>query len=727
MNMKYRASEAIVLLSVILWMFFISFSGKGDSVPDKYLSGDFYFVVNDDGKTATVTGHTENLQGDLVIPESVDINGKIYAVTRIGDTAFIKDTGLSGKLVIPDGVKYIGEAAFMECGLAGDLHLPESLEYLGDLVFYGCEGLTGDLILPKGLREIPDRAFCNCTGLNGRLVIPDSVERIGDMAFFNCSGLNGPLNLHDNISEIGYAAFFQTGFTGELRIPGKIDSIKDFTFYNCRDLTGDLIIPDNVKKVEPYAFTFCSGLNGSLKLPKDITYIGDAAFDSCPFTGELVIPEKVEKIGLFAFNECKFHGDLIIPGSTTIIGEQAFGNCSGFSGDLILPDGIEKIEQNTFLGCSGLDGKLILPNGLVSIGKQSFSTCGFHDRLIIPEGVEDIGDYAFYGCEYLSGDLSFPESVSSIGEYSFSGCNKLESVEIKNLQCIIGTGSFVQCSSLHRIENNSPERIYLNSIGSGSDWISEKTGEKSEYVAEDSVVTDNDRGKTETEESTGADGDFEIEKILDAFRDFCSNETPAKYSRPSAYNLDWTAIQRGGDSDEEEDMEETTSGTYYFNDWFGELIIDHEIKPGAYTYDVDNDGKPELLIEHPAEGYYIYDFRDNGIYELDAPEGTASRCTLFEKDGLVYVGHSDTSHQGRQDFYFTRYDGSGNIVEGTYELRADYPESEEDYLTEKCEYHFNGQSISLEEYIEYTETYLPVDESLLEPLDYVLKPLEQEP
>jgi len=131
------------------------------------VSGDFEYVVNDDG-TATITGFVGEESGDLIIHGEIDG----YTVTKIGDGAFSFCEGFYGYLIIPENVTYIGNGAFWNCyNLSGNLIIPTSVMYIGAHAFRRCDGFIGSLIIPDSVVTIGDHAFDGCSGLNGRLYI----------------------------------------------------------------------------------------------------------------------------------------------------------------------------------------------------------------------------------------------------------------------------------------------------------------------------------------------------------------------------------------------------------------------------------------------------------------------------------------------------------------------------------------------------------------------------
>ena len=115
---------------------------------------------------------------DLVIPPKLGIN-------RIGEKAFAQTTITS--VVIPVGVGYIDERAFMGCSFLKAVTLPNTLISLGKRAFFNCF-LLEKINLPRSLVAIEEGAFFNCQSLQ-EMDIPDSIKKLGSRAFSGCSGL----------------------------------------------------------------------------------------------------------------------------------------------------------------------------------------------------------------------------------------------------------------------------------------------------------------------------------------------------------------------------------------------------------------------------------------------------------------------------------------------------------------------------------------------------------
>lgn len=145
-----------------------------------------------------------------------------------------------------------------------------------------------------------------------------------------------------------------------------------------------------------------------------------------------------------------------------------------------------------------------------------------------------------------------------------------------------------------------------------------------------------------------------------------------------------------------------------FSEIFSFMQEDFDMDPTTFYYDVDEDGKDELLVTTLFYGYNIYDVRDGQLVLLDCGDGTAAACGVYEGNGHVYVSHSDFSHAGRKLLTLTRYDQNGNVIE-TISINAEYWDSEEDVYDENSDFTYNGQKITMQEYEDYMNSYVFID------------------
>ena len=288
------------------------------SNPSEFTVGDLIYRVNDDQVSVTVIGHVNGYEatGDLIIPESVSYEGHDYAVTVIGN------------------------AAFMYCFYLTSLTIPNSVNTIEEAAFAYCSGFTGDLVIPNSVNTIEASAFHTCYGFDGTLILGSGVTSIGAWAFNSCDSLTGVLNIPSNVASIGEDAFVYCKFDSIVVDP---ENPKFDSRYDCNAIietsTNELttgckntVIPNSVTAIGSNAFKGITGMT-SIEIPNSVVSIGDNAFAFCfDLTGDLVIPNSVETIGESAFFQCEgLDGKLVIGESVSYIGDMAFRKCTHIS------------------------------------------------------------------------------------------------------------------------------------------------------------------------------------------------------------------------------------------------------------------------------------------------------------------------------------------------------------------------------------------------------------
>ena len=138
---------------------------------------------------------------EITIPEGVrEISGFVYyqvgpkkvtktifpsSLEKIGTRAF--DSCALEEVVLPDGVKEIGEYAFAFSSSLANVKLSRSLKTIGHYAFGDCKNLK-KVVVFNGLEEIGSVAFMGCKALT-ELHLPDSVKHIGENTFLKCPKL----------------------------------------------------------------------------------------------------------------------------------------------------------------------------------------------------------------------------------------------------------------------------------------------------------------------------------------------------------------------------------------------------------------------------------------------------------------------------------------------------------------------------------------------------------
>ena len=295
--------------------------------------GDIYLLRHDMKELSSLNLKEARTDGEIIEREfDSEISNRFY------------------NIILPDDLRTIDRRAFRQQSISGSLIIPEGVTWIGDQAFLECVNLTGILSLPSTLRGISYMAFEGCK-FTCELLLPQNLNSLGFSAFRGCRGLYGNLILPEGLSEI-----------------------EESVFSGCSNFSGDLNIPKNVKKIESGAFSGCSGLNGRLTLPDGLESIGNNAFSSCRFRGPLILPSTLKSIGSGAFESNMFSGELKLPSSLQELGSGAFAGCSRISGTLEIPENITAIKEGTFASCRSIE-KLVLHSKIDVIKSGAFQDC----------------------------------------------------------------------------------------------------------------------------------------------------------------------------------------------------------------------------------------------------------------------------------------------------------------------------------------------------------------
>lgn len=267
------------------------------------------------------------------------------------------------------------------------------------------KGGGGDVVLPEGIKEIGQDAFSHCTGLTG-IYIPDGAAKIGAQAFWGCTHLKRVSLPTETILEIGLFAFQNcTGLT-EFQIPRNVTKINWGVFDHCASLKW-IVIPDLVVEICGNPFVGCTSLtlasvhvmpgNNVFSIQEGALLRDDGKeLICCPTaSGEYHIPESVVRIGPDAFRECRDLTGIIIPEGVKEIGDYAFRRCTGLT-EVTIPSSVEEVGECAFQECEKLTS-LTIRDGAKKIGTCAFDGTGLTGSLsdFLPQSVMELGAHVF--------------------------------------------------------------------------------------------------------------------------------------------------------------------------------------------------------------------------------------------------------------------------------------------------------------------------------------------
>ena len=172
-----------------------------------------------------------------------------------------------------------------------------------------------------------------------------------------------------------------------------------------------------VKRIESYAFSYCSSLT-SVTLGDSVTTICTHAFKMCPNLKTITIGAGVTSIGRVPIFMCDSLTSIEVSSDNTAY--------KSIDGNLYTRDGKTLIRY-----ASGkTDTSFTIPTGVTTIADEAFSYCNTLTEVIIPDGVTTIGREAFYECERLM-DITIPDSVTDIGFSALAKCTDLTNIKYR--------------------------------------------------------------------------------------------------------------------------------------------------------------------------------------------------------------------------------------------------------------------------------------------------------
>ena len=209
MKQLKRLTSVLLVLGIVLGLMPLSaFAAEPAKKPftkfTEEVDGNTYTYMPLNDSTVKLTGFsTTAAAANVEIPSTATLNGKVYSVVSIGDSAFIGCTALKS-VRFEASIKSIGSHAFAYCTALKSVQFEAPIESIGDGAFLECTEL-GEVELPASIISIGTAAFLGCAKWE-TVKLGNSVVSIGENAFALCTNLKS-VTIPSSVQTIGENAF----------------------------------------------------------------------------------------------------------------------------------------------------------------------------------------------------------------------------------------------------------------------------------------------------------------------------------------------------------------------------------------------------------------------------------------------------------------------------------------------------------------------------------------
>ena len=401
--------------------------------------------------SARVTGW-DGIHSDIVIKDSIVVNGRTYAVKSISSDAFREKDITS--LVLPDSDNSIDiyNNAFLGCTKLTKVSLGTSIVELWDNVFKDCVALK--TFTSTNLSSIGLNTFAGCSSLC-EINLNDSLKTIGESAFRNCTVLT-EIRIPDSVTNIGSFAFSGCTSLTEINLSNKLQSVSTSLFENCPSLES-IIVPGSVKAFGSRSFKDCTSLT-SITFEDGVDNIyGYELFINCSFE-TVLLPSSVSHLNL----EPHMGRHTMWPSTLSAISvaedNPVFSSENGvlFTKDksllLLCPSGktgsiTVDVDVDAYAFYNSSLEHVVFSDNLTLIGDYAFANSSLLD-IIMVKTIDDVGKYVFYNCTKLT-SITFPTNMDTIMDGMFYGCTSLVLTELPESVQYIGADAFRDCAHVN--------------------------------------------------------------------------------------------------------------------------------------------------------------------------------------------------------------------------------------------------------------------------------------
>lgn len=327
-----------------------------------------------------------------------------FVITKKG--VLTKYNGPGGDVVIPEGVKAIGERAFYGCKSLKSVIIPEGVTEIGNFAFRSCENLQ-KVVAPESVRTIGRYAFADCGRLKN-LTIPGRVKEIGKSAFSCCPDLTMPNFPISKLEKWDKEKAFHGFVKAYLENMEMDEEMKAENLRYIKSQKKRLVSYSTIGDDDTLRFLFETG---AVK-PADIEWMSQMAsvVDRSGEAKEKIMEYKARYLDSGApVKKAAQTRKTAAPRKKTPINidpdfdispKGVLTEYKGPGGDVVIPEGVKEIDNQAFTGCEGL-ASVTIPESVRKIRFYAFGECSIQ-AVTIPKSVQSIEESAFCECENLT-------------------------------------------------------------------------------------------------------------------------------------------------------------------------------------------------------------------------------------------------------------------------------------------------------------------------------------
>ena len=416
------------------------------------------------------------------------------------------------KVIVEEGVTYIGDRAFSYCSKLEEVQLPDSLVETGRSAFSSCSSLksvtfgesfttmngstfSGSSALeyvsfPKGFTSYGSSELSSnsATIIKGYTYSAAEMLAIKLKLEFESTGfLEGETLAEGAVND---SVFWQVDSLSRLIITGtgameSYSSTSDAPWYSYRNSYKRIEVGEGITHIGKNTFNQGHYSVVKVDLPSTLVSIGEEGLAYVSLNS-LYIPPSVTSIHKDAFYGAysfPIHGyryscayEYAIDKGWTFVslgdmplayyGEGTIGEDISWSldnrGKLVLEGEGEMPDFAAYAEAPWYSHRTIvreveISGAFANIGAYYFGNLPKLAKVVIPDGVERIGDHAFDTCTSLK-TVAIPESVTAIGDYAFNSSAVTAIILPQNVKTI-GNYAFNKCRSLSALTCNGAVEV----------------------------------------------------------------------------------------------------------------------------------------------------------------------------------------------------------------------------------------------------------------------------